>query len=203
MTLMGDETGDLPSAPEHAALFASLRDASRFISLPGDLDDDGYAILEDVYVGQTVEAIQFSQANPEWGPFRPAVPCRALIDTGAYGCAMTRTLADGLDLKPVPGTDRVTVRQQMADGTSRGYELAYPAGVTIGGGFYKQIHAPANLSPARDDDGQDRYEILLGGDFLKCCVLLYDGHFGKNFTLYVPKNIPRLNDDASSPVRLR
>lgn len=186
---MGEDTGHVPNAPRHAALFERLGDISRYAPLVGALDRDGYPILDGVYVGQTVEAVKFGQAHPEWGSFRPAVLCRALIDTGAQGCTITRTLVDQLDLKPVPGTDAVRVKQRMVDGSSGGYEIAYPAGITIGGAFYVQVNAPAILVPDRNDKDEDRYEILIGCDVLKRCVLVYDGQVGKEFTLYVPRNI--------------
>jgi hypothetical protein len=178
-----------PSDPGHAALFENLGDNSQYVPLSGKVDEDGYPILDDVYVGQTVEAIQYGRARPEWGTFRPAVRCRALIDTGTMGCTIIPALVGPLDLKTVPGTDRVWITQLMSDGSSGGRKLAYPVAFTIGAAFFKQVNAPDILVPARDAEGKGRYEILIGGEILKDCVLIYDGSFEKEFTLYVPRNI--------------
>ena len=186
---MAEDTGHILSASGHAVLFESLGDTTRYVPLTGTLDRDGYPILDGIYVGQTVEAIKFGQAHPEWGSCRQAVPCRALIDTGAQGCTMIPALVGRLDLKPVPGTVIVRVRQQMVDGSSGDFELAYPVGITMGGAFYLQVNVPPILVPDRNDNDEDRYEILIGCDVLKRCVLVYDGPIGKTFTLYVPRNI--------------
>jgi hypothetical protein len=178
------------SDPGHAALFERLKDASQYVPLPGFTDDDGFAILDDVYVGQTAEAVSFISSNPEWGSFRLAVPRRGLIDTGAQGCTITPALADYLDLKPVPGTEIVRVRQQMVDGSSGGYVTACPTGITLGGVYYRKVDAPPILVPVRDAEDNNRYEILIGCEILKDCTLIYDGLFEGEFTLYVPRNIP-------------
>jgi hypothetical protein len=181
--------GTRTQRPRACCLLKNLEDTSQYAPLTGKLDQDGYGILDGVYVGQTAEAVGYGAAHPEWGSFRPAVLCRALIDTAAQGCTITPALVDQLDLKTVPGTDAVRVRQQMVDGSAGDFVESYPTLITMGGAFYKKVNAPAILVPARDAEGKDRYQILIGCDVLKDCVLIYDGSFEKEFTLYVPRNI--------------
>ena len=115
-----------------------------------------------------------STAEVEFRPSRPAIPVRALVDTGASKTNIVKWVLDRLEISPV---GQVLIHT-ASTGSTPSLADVYAVDISLGGEKTGLLATNLDVVSAEDLSGSG-VEALLGRDILGRGLLVYDGLEGR------------------------